>query len=313
MRLSSTTLLLTTLMLTPAIVLAQPCKTRLKATPNKLLTGPVAESRINTLLPGLPAGTTYEASGVFALNNSCFVVFDNLYQAGEIPLHLQPENSRLHDLSRHEGNPDFEAITYDAAEQQWYIVAETELAGNRFRPVVYRYDRRFTLIDRMETDLFFAADKRNKGLEGIAFVRRNGQAYLLGLEETSNSIHVLQQQDGQWKAVAELLLPVYFNDYADIAVLNNRVAVISQEDARIWIGQLSPSCWKFTGKHTVYTIPTGNENGETGKGNRVLYGNLEGVSFANDSTLVTCTDQVRNSQPVYQQHKDQSIQVWRIR
>ncbi|MDZ4758405.1 MAG: hypothetical protein SGJ10_09760 [Bacteroidota bacterium] len=50
-----------------------------------------------------------------------------------------------------------------------------------------------------------------------------------------------------------------------------------------------------------------------GVGNYTIYGNMEGVSFINDSTIVTCSDKASGSQPRYQTYKDQSVQIFRLR
>ena len=81
----------------------------------------------------------------------------------------------------------------------------------------------------------------------------------------------------------------------------------------LWVGTLSSTSWATIGSGTVYQFPKGSSAGVVGAGSNVLYGNVEGVSFINDSTIVTCTDKASNSQPSYQSYKDQSIQIFKLR
>ena len=53
-------------------------------------------------------------------------------------------------------------------------------------------------------------------------------------------LHVLQRAATTWKSIGCIKLPrsVKFADYSAIALRNSRIAVISQETARLWIGTL---------------------------------------------------------------------------
>jgi len=78
------------------------------------------------------------------------------------------------------------------------------------------------------------------------------------------------------------------------------------------MGTLSSTSWSITGPGKAYQFPLGDTNGNVGAGDSVLYANVEGISFMDDSTIVVCSDKAKSSQPSYQQIKDQSVHIFRL-
>lgn len=137
--------------------------------------------------------------------------------------------------------------------------------------------------------------------------------YLLGLVEGTGKIAVLKKNNNQWQKVTEITLPASasFTDYSDLTVYGNRVAITSQQDSKLWVGTLNSTDWAITGGKT-YEFPKGNSSGVVGSGNNVLYANVEGVSFINDTQIVVVSDKAKSDQPSYQKFKDQSVHIFNL-
>lgn len=285
-------------------------------TATKVAYGPLQEAKCYKLFNGYNSSDDFEASGIYALGSYYYVVFDNRFKIGQV-LSSLPINSSANSLvGSGSGSSNFEGIAYDNyGTPNWYVGIETEKNGSSYYPKIREYDLSLNYQSASWTDVAFSSANSNKGFEGIAYIRRNSQDYLLGLVEGTGKICVMLQNGSSWTKVAEFYVPAIFTDYSDIALYGNKLAVLSQEDARVWVGTLSSTSWAVTGNSTVYTFPTGDSNGNVGAvyGTKVLYANMEGVSFINDSTIVTCTDKADSSQPSYQQYKEQSIQTWKLR
>ncbi len=255
-----------------------------------------------------------EASGVHYLNGYFYVVCDNLYKIAKIKSTL-PENSSNNTLlSSGSGDSGFEGITYDNNNTpNFFVVEEAVQSGGVYRPRIREYDAAMSYQGSMWAEYNFTAANSNKGFEGIAWVFRNGEDYLLGLVEGTGKIPVLHRTSSQWEKVAEISLPasVTFDDYSDIAIYGDKVAITSQENAQIWIGTLSTASWSITGG-TAYNFPKGSSSGVIGAGTKVLYGNIEGVSFINASQIVVVSDKAKSDQPGYQEYKDQSVHIFNL-
>ncbi|MDG2223009.1 MAG: LpqB family beta-propeller domain-containing protein, partial [Rubripirellula sp.] len=93
----------------------------------------------------------------------------------------------------------------------------------------------------------------------------------------------------------------HFKDYAAIALCQNRVAVVSQESKRLWIGEINDTFDGFNQTvGDVYRFPTDN------------YCNVEGVSWVSDDQLVMVSDRCKKNQKKRCREKDQSIHLFRI-
>jgi hypothetical protein len=274
-----------------------------------LLVGPVQEAKCADLFESNIGAEAFEASGVFYQNGQCFLVFDNMQLVGKVDASLTKAPGNLLGPGKQKTS-NFEGITGDG-KGGFYVVSEMEKKSLEQIPYLYHFDS--LLKNTVKWPLAYTLDKANAGFEGIAWVNRSGKDYLLFLMEGIGKVVVFAQQQSQWVPEAEFNLPVSFKDHSDIAVNGNSIAVASQEDATLWVGALSADKWGVDGNGAIYHFPRGDKNGEVGKGNKVLYANVEGVAFMNDSTIITCTDRIKQSQNAYQAFKDQSVQIFRLR
>ena len=79
------------------------------------------------------------------------------------------------------------------------------------------------------------------------------------------------------------------------------MAIVSQESARLWVGRLDASDAPFIrGSGAVYRFPGRN------------YGNVEGIDWLSEDTLIAVSDRTQKDQPAMCAQKDQSIHVFRI-
>lgn len=158
--------------------------------------------------------------------------------------------------------------------------------------------------------------KENKGLEGIVYLTRYDDDYVLGLCEGNwcrggdagrkpggGRIHVLRKRDGAWESIAEIKLPesLPFEDYASMALLDDRLAVLSQELAQAVDRELAPDRWEIVDEGTVVGLPNGKKD----------YSNLEGISWLDDRTFVAVSDRrKKNDQPKRCAKRDQSVHIF---
>ncbi|WP_210520724.1 SdiA-regulated/phytase-like domain-containing protein [Hymenobacter terricola] len=283
------------------------------ATAAGTLIGPLAEKKFYKLFSGYDSSDDFEGSGVYTSGGRYYVVFDNRYKIGSIASSL-PENSSQNTLTGSgSGSSNFEAITYDANNTPHYYVTEETVSHNgAYYPRVRQYDASLGYQSSLWTDVAFSSANSNKGFEGAAYVRRGSDDYLLGLVEGTGQIKVLKKTNSGWVTQATLAVPVAFPDYSDIDIWGSRVAITTQEGSQLWVGTLSSTTWSFTDAGRVYDFPRGSSTGTVGAGTNVLYGNIEGVSWIDASTLVCVSDKADSSQPSYQQYKEQSIHVFQL-
>jgi hypothetical protein len=141
----------------------------------------------------------------------------------------------------------------------------------------------------------------NKGIEGLEFVRRDNGVHLLGLHE-SGGLLIFRQGRRNWKHVATVDLPddLDLADYSGISIAGRRVALISQQSAALWVGELAPDKWAVTGPGSTYRFPHG-------------YCTVEGVCWLGPSTVVVVSDRSkRGSQPAVCRGKEESLHLFTI-
>lgn len=279
------------------------------------LVGPVVEAKIADLLPGYTSSDKFEASGVAAVGNYFYVVCDNRDAILSVYKTLRP-HSNVHAVIgiRTESPSGFEAITYNAAAESFFVTIENQANNGEYSPRVREYSDIPSFEASLWADYTFGDDEENKGFEGNAALRRNGTDYLLGLCEGTGNIIVTKKTSSEWQYVATIAPPVAFTDYSDIDIRNNRVLISSQEDSKLWVGTLSSTSWAFVGAGTVYNFPRGGENGVVGgPGFYKLYANIEGVSWIDDNTFVAVSDKASGKDPAYMKYKDQSIHIFKLK
>lgn len=247
------------------------------------------EVKISQLLH-ISGVTDYEASGVHFQNGYLYVVFDDMTKIGRVSPDLTSGSYMSGGSSSQ--NSQYEGITYDSNNtEHFYVITESSSQG---RVIQYDSAASGSSATTQTTDVTFSSS--NTGFEGVAWLRRNGNDYLLGLCEGQSctstiggslpgAIKVLAQSGTSWVTEATLYLPssANFADFSDIALLPQqdgtfKVAVTSQESKRLWIGTLSATSWSFLDSGTVYAFPSSS------------YCNIEGVTFLSATQLAMVSD-----------------------
>lgn len=279
----------------------------------------VRERKLADLLEPPGARAVFEASDVIADRTHCFVVLDNVRRVARIELHLRADSDEHQWVGRPRQGEGYEAIAYSRANRRFYLMIEAQKhPDGTFKGVVEEYDDDWRFKGRRWVDVPF--DKRNTGFEGLASVAWRGRHYLLALCEGNKCrdshtkrkrgqgrIHVLERRGSMWTPVARIKLPAHvnFKDYAGMALSGDRLAVVSQESSRVWIGRLRRGRWRISGKGRVYDLP------RTKKGKR-RYFTVEGISWLSPRTFVMVSDLVKKRHPNRGIKTDQSIHIFRI-
>ncbi len=280
------------------------------------LAAPIAEAKFYKLFPGYDHTDDFEGSGVKVQGSYFYAVFDNRYKIGKIKNTLPINSSQNSLLSSGSGNSNFEGITYDSySTPNYYVVDENESHNGAYSPKIYEYDENMNLQNTAWAPYSFPSSLSNKGFEGLTWIRRTNDDYLLGLCESSGIIVVMKQDGNNWDLVTTFNMPsnTGMTDFADIDISSDlHVAVVSQESSKLWIGQLSSTTWSFVDEGVVYDFPTGDQSGNVGAGSYVIYANVEGVSWISSTQVVCASDKAKSDQPSYQTYKDQSIHIFNI-
>jgi hypothetical protein len=277
------------------------------------------ERKLAELLDPPKRDAVFEASGVIADDDKCFVVFDNIRRMARIESSLQTESGRHKWLGAGRSGEGFEDIAYSPAKKRFYLLIEAEKhPDGTFKAVIEECDRQGRFKERNWVN--FAFEKRNTGFEGLASVDVRGQHYLLALCEGNSGrgsrktskkgrgrIHVLERRARVWQPVARIKLPRHanFKDYAGMALRGERLAVVSQESSRLWVGRLRRRQWTISGRGRIYDFP------RTKKG-KCLYFTVEGTSWLSPRTLVAVSDLRKKRHPKRSERTDQSIHVFKI-
>ncbi len=277
------------------------------------------ERKLADLLPPPEPAAVFEASGVIVVKSDCFVVLDNTRRVARIDASLRLDSERNQWVGARRSGEGYEAVSYNPNLRRFFLMIEAEKhADGTYKAIVEEADSRWRLKGRTWVD--FAFESRNTGFEGLAAVESAGRNYLLALCEGNGCrrsrkkpahgkgrIHVLQRRQGAWHPVAIIKLPghVDFQDYAGMALRGDRIAVVSQESSRLWIGRLNRREWRITGKGRIYDFP------RTKKGKR-LYHTVEGISWLTPTTLVAVSDLRKKRHPKRSARTDQSIHVFKV-
>ena len=275
----------------------------------------VAEIKLAELLGGSPTGR-YEASGVVQRDGVCYLVFDNMPHIGRIAgLTSGPEESAL--LNQN-GRLGYEDIAYDPATDHFFALIEAGPRRQGFMARIREYDGEFR---HLSTDwLDFPLETKNTGMEGLTCVSSGDELYLLALcegnrcragdagrEPGGGRIQVFGRGRGGWEHRATIRLPemLPFQDYSSVAVAGQRIAVLSQESAALWLGRLRTPAWEVADEDTIYRFPEDSAG-------RTVYGNAEGVAWLSPDRVVVVSDRVKHDQPRRCRAKDESIHVFMI-
>jgi len=270
------------------------------------------EKKISQIIP-LSGISDYPASGVHLQNGYLYVVFDKMTKIGKIAPDLASGGYASGGSTSQQSQ--YEGITFDSNNtEHFYVVAEGSTRGR-----VIQYDSAASGSSATEQSTTVTFSNPNKGFEGVAWLRRDNDDYLLALCEGQNcssttggtpmgALQVLKQTGSTWTAEPTLLyLPstANFADFSDIALLPQsngtfKVAVTSQESQKLWVGTLSATSWSFVGSGTVYALPSPN------------YCNIEGVTFLSATQVALVSDSMKSDQDPGCNDKDEMVHVFSL-
>ena len=119
-------------------------------------------------------------------------------------------------------------------------------------------------------------------------------------------VHVFSPRPNTAAHVAEIRLPewLWFEDYSSVAVLDDRIAVVSQRSSALWVGRLDPAAWRVAGAGVCYEFPH-NAVGQ------VAYCTVEGLAWLGNDRIVVVSD-AAGGRGGSCQDKQQSVHVFRI-
>jgi hypothetical protein len=279
----------------------------------------VRERKLAELLPNRKDRAVLEASGVLVKGRDAFVIFDNVRRVARIAPSLTPGSPRHTWMGRPRSGEGYEDIAYSPHQRRFYLLIEAEKhPDGTYKAVIEEFDDDFRFKLRRWVD--FAFDTRNTGFEGLSAVRWRGDDYLLALCEGNRCragkkgrragggrIQVLRRSGKIWRPVAKIKLPrrVKFEDYSALAISGERIAVVSQQTSRLWLGKLRRSDWTISGAGRIYDFPRSKKG-------KVLYATVEGISWLSPSTFVAVSDLSKKGYAKRSERKDQSIHVFRL-
>jgi hypothetical protein len=279
----------------------------------------VEEHKLPPLL-GPEADARWEASGVRAVAGQLYVIFDNTPHVARLPLPPWPGGPRPELIRQRGESLGYEDVAYDPAARRFYLLIEAlEFRPGIFQARIEAFDDDFRYLESAWVN--FPLERANKGIEGLTYLERAGEHYLLAMCEGNKChagplgrrpgggrIHVLRREGDCWEPVAKIKLPtaVRFEDYASLDVTDGRVVVVSQMSSALWVGQLRPDEWAFVDDGLVYTFPTGAQG-------EAVYCNAEGVAWLSPRQVVVVSDRAKpGEQPKKCRDKDQSIHVFSL-
>ena len=214
-----------------------------------------------------------------------YVIFDNVRRIARIHRSLEPGLPRHAWFGRKREGEGYEDIAFSRCTRRFYPAdrGARSVPTAPYKALIDECDESARYKRRRWVD--FAFETRNTGFEGLSAVRWRGQDYLLALCEGNRCragragrkpgggrLHLLQRSGTLWKPVARIKLPrtVTFEDCSAVALRGRRIAVISQQSSRLWIGTLRFGDWTIADEGKTYEFP------RTRKG-KIKYGTLEGL------------------------------------
>jgi hypothetical protein len=280
----------------------------------------VREIKICDLMTCAQPDHRWEASGVLVKDGYFFVVFDDRTEIGRFNGDLQHSGANgIFGLSH--GDFGYEGIAYNVAKERFYLLVEARKhARGSYRAIIVEYDDEFHFLKERPLDFPFKSS--NKGFEAVAHVRRSNQDYVLALCEGNKCkcgskgrkpgagrVQVFKKRRKRWAHSSTISLPANlpFVDYSGMSIHNGRVAVVSQVNSMLWVGQFDEAGWEWRDAGQLYEFP----RSESGK---IRYGNIEGVSWISPTRIVTVSDRrKKKSQPDKElSDKDQSVHIFDI-
>jgi len=280
----------------------------------------VRESKICELMPRHQSTEHWEASGVLVKDQHYFVVFDDRSDIARFSDDLQPNNTNGLFGMPH-GDYGYEGITYNATKQRFYLLVEARKhAKDCYKPSIVEYDNEFKYLKDRTVDFTF--ESGNKGFEAVVHLQRNSEDCLLALCEGNKCrgggkgrkpgggrLQLFEKKQKRWLHSGTIALPssLLFVDYSGMSIDHGRVAIVSQVNSMLWVGQLDEAHWTWRNAGQLYEFPR-SDNAS------ILYGNIEGVGWISPTRIVTVSDRrKKKDQPDKRlSEKDQSIHIFEI-
>ena len=279
----------------------------------------VAERKLADLIsPPVPDGVL-EASGVIARGADYYVIFDNVRRIARIHRSLDPASKRHSWWGSPRQGEGYEDIAFSRSTRCFYLLVEAQKhPDGTYKALIDEYDESGHYKERRWIDMPF--EKRNRGFEGLSAVRWREEDYLLALCEGNRCragragrkpgggrIHLLQRSGDLWKPVARIKLPrtVRFEDYSGISLRGERLAILSQQSSRLWIGTIRFADWTIVDEGQTYQFPRT-------KNDRIKYATLEGLCWLTDRSLVFVSDFAKPDSKKRHRKTDQSIHVFKF-
>jgi hypothetical protein len=275
------------------------------------------QSKLHHLLPGCTKHTRLEASGVTAKDDQLFVIFDNLGKIARVEQTIAPDGNHGW-LDEDDERGGFEDITYSPHRDGFFALIEAAPTDDgSHQAEVVEYDARF--IPQARHRLPFDLESENKGFEGLVSVRRGDRDYLLALCEGNfcksgddgrqpgnGRIHIFSEEDGSWVYSECLHVPssAPFIDYSAIDIRHDRVAILSQESAQLWIGTLAATTWQFLDDGVVYRLPLHDSGAPH-------YCNAEGIAWIGPDQVAITSDRKKQGSRHCGRH-DESIHLFAL-
>jgi hypothetical protein len=280
----------------------------------------VCERKIRDLLPLDQATKRWEASGVLVKDGNYFVVFDDRTEIARLADDLVPNGTNTL-LGMAHVDFGYEGITYNTSKGRFYLLVEArEHADKCYKALIVEYDGDFRY--RKQRPIDFPFKSGNKGFEAVACVRRGDMDYVLALCEGNNCrcgakgrtpgggrVHVFEKRRKRWRHSRAIALPTTlpFVDYSGMSIDQGRVAVVSQENSMLWVGQFDEAGWRWRDSGQLYEFP----RSDTGA---IRYGNIEGVGWITPTRIVTVSDSRKKKKQPDQglSETDQSIHIFDV-
>ena len=263
----------------------------------------------------------YEAKDIKYVNNKYYVIFNNTNRIGIINNELSDKLSLIANLT------DKDVLNFDGItsyQGKFYIVSKALEKEGSFYPGIHEFDEKFEEHQFSWTD--FPLTKEDSGISAIAHISHGNESYILGLCEFNfcrgddlkssgnGKIQVFKKEKTIWKHIAFIDIPhhIDFLNYSAMDVLDNKIVVVSRLSSKIWVGRLSETSWSIIGIGHVFAMPKGNEKGEVGKGQKIIYCSVDGVSWVDHHTIALVSNKMHSVSPAECQYKEQMIHIFEV-
>jgi hypothetical protein len=282
----------------------------------------VQEIRIGELLKGV-GEKDYEASGVYFRDGFLHIIFDDSPRLLRIRPYWRNSREEPELLDLKGSGAGYEDITYQSSIRRWYCLIEAAKSKSGVSmPRVDEFDDSFAFLRSHWLD--YPLKTGNKGFEGVSTLQYAGNEYLLGLCEGNDCksgsagvkpgkgrIQVFRWAEEHWEHVGTIRLPeaVRYKDYASLDFRDGCLTVISQASSAMWVGRLRAQPAGpddlFENDGQLFLFPRDDKG-------RIMYCNLEGVTWLGNDRLVVVSDKKKPDQPGRCAKKSQSIHIFEL-